>query len=115
MVCSPHSGYDPNTPYTIYTFKFCDWVGTFFSSQVVNAGDHARARFPMQTMSEFERSSSFALTVDGPEFMALENVLLQVPLMPRLEGPSAIPKNSTGMGPAPQAVMLPPTRPPHIF
>ena len=71
--------------------------------------------FLMQVMSEFERSASFALTVDGPEFMsALENVLLQVPPVPMLKGPSAIPKNSTGTGLAPQAVMFPATHPPHI-
>ena len=71
--------------------------------------------FLMQVMSEFERSASFALTVDGPEFMsALENVLLQVPPVTMLEGPSAIPKNSTRTGPAPQSVMFPPTFPPHI-
>ena len=81
----------------------------------MNAGDHACARFSVQVVSEFERSASFALTVDGPEFMsALENVLLQVPVMPMLEGPSAIPKNSAGMGPTPQAVMFPPTHPTHI-
>ena len=81
----------------------------------MNAGVHACARFFMQVVNVLERSAVLAMAYDGlPIEEEIENVLLQVPLMPRLEGPSAIPKNSTGMGPAPQAVMFPPTFPPHI-
>ena len=81
----------------------------------MNAGVHACARFYMQAANEFERSLVMSMTSGGPIFEgAVEYVLSQLPPMPMLEGPSTIPKNSTGMGPAPQAVMFPPTFPPHV-
>ena len=82
----------------------------------MNAGVHAGARYSMQAASEFERSLAVALTSDGPIFEdAFEYVLMQMPPMPVVEGPSTIPKNTAGMGPAPQAVMFPPTQPPHFY
>ena len=81
----------------------------------MNAGVHACARFFMQAGNEFERSLVVSLTSGGPIFKgAVEYVLSQFPPMPMLEGPSTIPKNSVGMGHAPQAVMVPPTHRPHI-
>ena len=79
---------------------------------MVNAGVHACARLPMQAPNEFERSAIMALASDGPAFEdALEYMLMQVPPLPKVEGPSTIPKISTGMGPTPQAVMFPPPSP----
>ena len=70
----------------------------------------------MQAVNEFERSAILALTAEGPVFdEPLEYVLVQVPPMPVIEGPSTIPKNTVGMGPAPQAVMFPPSQPPHFY
>ena len=81
----------------------------------MNAGVHACALFFMQAANEFERSQVETLASCGPMFDgAFEFVSIQLPPMPAAEGPSAIPKNSTGTGPAPQAVMFPPTHPPHI-
>ena len=80
---------------------------------MVNAGVHACARFSMQVVNVLERSVVVALASDGPAFEdELENLLMQVPPMPMVEGPSTILKNSTGMGPTPQAVMFPPTHHP---
>ena len=82
---------------------------------MVNAGVHACALFFMQVVNVLERSAVLALASDGLPFEEeFENLLTQLPAVPMLEGPSAIPKNSAGMGPAPQAVMFPPTHPPHI-
>ena len=81
----------------------------------MNAGVHAGARYSMQVVNVLERSLVVALTSDGPIFEhACEYVLMQVPPMPVAEGPSTMTKNTTGMGPAPQAVMFPPTHPPHF-
>ena len=81
----------------------------------MNAGVHACALFSIQVVKVLERSAVLTLASDGLPFEEeLENLLTQLPAVPMLEGPSAIPKNSTGMGPAPQAVMFPPTFPPHI-
>ena len=83
---------------------------------MVNAGVHACARFSIQVVNVLERSAVMALGSDGQAFEEeIENLLSQLPPVPMLEGPSAIPKNSAGTGPASQAVMFPPTRPPHIF
>ena len=80
----------------------------------MNAGVHTCACVFIQAANELERSLVVSLTSGGSAFEgAVEYVLSQLP--PMLEGPSAIHKNSIGMGPAPQAVMFPPTRPPHIF
>ena len=82
---------------------------------MVNAGVHACARFFMQVVNVLERSAVLAMAYDGlPIEEEIENVLSQLPPMPMLEGPSTIPKNSAGMGPAPQAVMFPTTHPTHI-
>ena len=81
----------------------------------MNAGVHAGAPYSMQAANEIERSLVVSLTSGGSIFVeAVEYVLRQFPPLPVGEGPSTIPKNSTGMGPAPQAVMFPPTHPPHI-
>ena len=86
-----------------------------YSTQVVNAGVHAGARYSMQAANELERSLVVSLTSDGPIFEgAVEYVLRQFPPLPVAEGPETIPKNSAGMGPAPRAVMFPPTHPPHF-
>ena len=86
------------------------------STQVVIAGVHACALFFMQAANEFERSLVESLASGGPMFEeAFEFVSSQLPPVPMLEGPSAIPKNSAGMDPPPQAVMFPPTFPPHII
>ena len=70
----------------------------------------------MQVVDVLERSVVLSMTEEGPAFEeALEFALLQVPPMPMLEVPSAIPKNSAGMGPVPQAVMFPPTHQPQII
>ena len=82
---------------------------------MVNAGVHACARFFMQVVNVLERSAVLAMAYDGLPFEEeMENLLSQLPLVPMLEDSSAIPKNSIGMGPASQAVMFPPTFPPHI-
>ena len=78
----------------------------------MNAYVHACARFSMQVVNVLERSTILGLTADGPSFAeAFEYMLMQAPPMPMVEGPTTIPKNSTGMGPTPQAVMFRPTHP----
>ena len=78
----------------------------------MNAGVHACALFSIQVVNVLERSAVLAMASDGLPFEEeIENLLSQLPPVPMLEGPSAIRKNSTGMGPPPQAVMFPPTFP----
>ena len=79
------------------------------------AGVHACARFSLQAANELERSLVESLASGGPAFEnEIENLLNKLPPVARLEGPSTIPKNSAGMGRASQAVMFPPTFPPHV-
>ena len=59
----------------------------------------------IQVPTPFDRALNDAAAADGKEFMkALDNVVAMCP-QPVLEGPSTIPKNTPGMGPAPQGVM----------
>ena len=100
-------------PLTIFPFNLNSFLA-LTSTQVVIAVVRACARFPMQ-VNILERSAVVAMASDGPTIEEeIESVLSQLPPVPMLEGPSAIPKNSAGMDPAPQAVMFPPTHPPHI-
>ena len=83
---------------------------------MVNAGVHACARFPMQVVNVLGRSVVVPMASDGPAIEEeIENLLSQGPPVHMLVGPSAIPKNSAGMDPPPQAVMFQPTHPPHII
>ena len=85
------------------------------STQVVIAVVHACARFSMQ-VNMLERLVGVAMASDGPTIAEeIESVLSHLPPVPMLEGSSAIPKNSAGMGSAPQAVLFPHTHPPHII
>ena len=76
---------------------------------------HAGAPYSMQAANEIERSLVVSLTSGGSIFVeAVEYVLRQFPPLHAAEVSSTIPKNSAGMGRAPQAVMFPPTHPPHF-
>ena len=97
IVDTPDITQRPLKPFPCFHVILCFFVLGWgrYSTQLVNAGVHAGARYCMQAANEFERSLVVALTYDGPIFEeAVDNVMRQVPSMPVVEGSSTIPKNT---------------------